>query len=35
MRTLIRDARLCDGERTVAPADVVLEDDRIDSVVTP
>src|SRR6478752_4802897 len=32
MRTLIRDARLCDGELTVAPADVVLEDDRIDSV---
>ncbi|MEU7990006.1 amidohydrolase family protein [Streptosporangium canum] len=32
MRTLIRDARLFDGERTVAPADVVLEDDRIDSV---
>ncbi|MFD8562339.1 amidohydrolase family protein [Streptosporangium canum] len=32
MRTLIRDARLFDGERTIAPADVVLEDDRIDSV---
>ncbi|MER5326242.1 amidohydrolase family protein [Streptosporangium roseum] len=32
MRTLIRDARLFDGERTIAPADVVLEGDRIDSV---
>lgn len=32
MRTLIRDARVFDGERTIAPADVVLEGDRIDSV---
>ncbi|MER5425342.1 amidohydrolase family protein [Streptosporangium roseum] len=32
MRTLIRDARLFDGERTIASADVVLEGDRIDSV---
>ncbi|WP_067170417.1 amidohydrolase family protein [Microtetraspora niveoalba] len=32
MRTLIRDVRVFDGERTIAPADVVLEDDRIESV---
>ncbi|WP_106397092.1 amidohydrolase family protein [Actinocorallia populi] len=32
MRTLIRDARVFDGERTIAAADVVLEDDRIAAV---
>ncbi|NUW39536.1 amidohydrolase family protein [Nonomuraea rhodomycinica] len=31
MRTLIRNANVFDGERTIAPADVVLEDDRIAS----
>ncbi|GAA0938548.1 amidohydrolase family protein [Actinocorallia libanotica] len=32
MRTLIRDARVFDGERTLTSADVVLEDDRIAAV---